>query len=121
MPFWRACLEDHLRSDEILRKVIEMLALLRDVSKDYVYESVFKRLFPGRGCADGAFIGKSTPGHSTSILRVVNASRSLKSHTIGFGVQGSIPLLPLLDLMVHAPLTSTPPTQHVDSVAAHTI
>lgn len=96
-------------------------SVLTAIGNDYGYEQVFERQVRGLGRRDDVFVGISTSGRSSNILRAVHAARELGIRAIGFGGEASSALSENCELIIRAPSNSTPLIQQVHIVAAHAI
>ena len=101
------------------------IALTTDTSamtataNDYGYEQVFERQVRGLGMNGDIFLGISTSGNSSNILRALTAARERGLATLGFAGAGGGKMAPLCDMILMAPSKWTPVIQQVHITAAH--
>lgn len=96
-------------------------SVITAVGNDYGYDHVFERQVLGLGRKGDVLIAISTSGRSPSILKAMDAARSLGMTVIAFTGRtgGSMP--ERSDIVLHAPTDSTPLIQQVHITAAHIV
>ena len=87
-------------------------------SNDYGYEEVFSRELEALGRQGDVFIGLSTSGNSTNILRAFDKARTLGIITIGMAGQGGA-IQQAADLCLSVPASSTPRIQECHILIGH--
>ena len=107
------------------RQALSAMALTTDTSvitaigNDYGYEHVFERQVVGLGRTGDVFLGISTSGTSTNIIRALEAARDKGLICHAFGGMQKAPMDPLCDRIFKAASTKTAIVQQIHIVAAH--
>jgi D-sedoheptulose 7-phosphate isomerase len=96
-------------------------SVMTAISNDYGYEKVFDRQVAGLGKPGDVFLGISTSGTSSNVLRAFETARALGIRTLGFTGLKRCAMDDLCEAVLHAPSSKTSITQQVHIVAAHII
>ena len=109
------------------RKPLPALALhgntssLTAIGNDYGYDEVFAREVTAHGRQGDVLLAISTSGNSRNILRAIEAAREKGMAIIGLTGETGGKMLPLCDLCLCVPSTSTPRIQECHILIGHTI
>lgn len=96
-------------------------SVITAVANDYGYEHVFERQILALGREGDVLLAISTSGLSRSVLRAMDAARTMRMSVVGFtGLTGG-DMPSRADLMLHAPSDATPLIQQIHITAAHII
>jgi D-sedoheptulose 7-phosphate isomerase len=115
---------NRLRAD-VQRPALAALALTTDTSfltanaNDYGFEHVFERQVQALGRDGDVLIGISTSGTSRNVVRAVQCCRQQYIKTIGFLGGNGGQLLPLVDVAILVPSTSTQHIQEAHITIGH--
>jgi D-sedoheptulose 7-phosphate isomerase len=96
-------------------------SVLTAIGNDYGFEQIFERQIHGLGRPGDVFIGISTSGRSSNILRALRKARAMGLVTIGFCGARKSEMLEHCDIALVAPSDQTPLIQQIHITAAHII
>jgi D-sedoheptulose 7-phosphate isomerase len=96
-------------------------SVMTAISNDYGYEKVFERQVAGLGKPGDVFLGISTSGTSSNVLRAFETARTLGVRTLGFTGFNRCAMDEVCETVLHAPSSKTAIVQQVHIVAAHII
>lgn len=96
-------------------------SVLTAVGNDYGYEQVFERQVHGLGRRGDVFIGISTSGRSSNILRAMRKAKDLGLITVAFCGAQKAEILDLSDIALCVPSQQTSLVQQIHITAAHII
>jgi len=96
-------------------------SILTAIGNDYGYESLFARQIQAHGNRGDAFIGYSTSGRSSNILRAFAEARALGLLCIGLTGNRGGPMEELCDHLLEVPSADTPKIQEGHLVLGHII
>jgi D-sedoheptulose 7-phosphate isomerase len=96
-------------------------SVLTAVANDYGYDKVFERQVLGLGRPGDVLLALSTSGRSPSILKAMDAARSLGMTVVAFTGKTGGQMPERADLVLHAPSDSTPMIQQIHIIAAHAV
>lgn len=96
-------------------------SVITAIGNDYGYEKVFERQVLGLGRPGDVFLGISTSGKSSNILRALGTARSKGLVTLGLTGASAGPMAPLCDHVFCAPSSKTSVIQQIHIVVAHLI
>jgi D-sedoheptulose 7-phosphate isomerase len=91
------------------------------IGNDYGYDRVFERQILGLGCPGDVFVAISTSGHSSNILRAIEAARRRLMVIVGLTGRTGDEMTSNCDLCLRAPSDSTPLIQRIHITAGHII
>ena len=94
-------------------------SILTAVGNDYSFDNVFERQIEAIGQAGDVFLGISTSGNSTNILKALALSRKLGITTIGFSGRDGGRMPPLCDHIVIVPSDITASIQESHLALEH--
>lgn len=96
-------------------------SILTAIGNDYGYEQVFSRQLAGKATAKDIFLGITTSGQSSNILKALEQCRVLGVPTIVFCGHDGGQAASLSDICIVAPGQTTSTIQEVHIVLAHTL
>lgn len=109
------------------RKALPAIALTTDTSiltavgNDYGFDEVFKRQVEALAHPGDVLIGISTSGHSTNVVRALEAGREIGVKTIGLLGRDGGEIGKLVDLALTVPAFETPRIQEAQLFVIHTV
>jgi len=96
-------------------------SILTAIGNDYSYDKVFERQIEALGQPGDVFLGLSTSGNSKNVVRAAALCRQRGITTLGFlGGDGGA-MLPLCDIVVQVPSSSTMNIQEAHLVLIHVL
>jgi D-sedoheptulose 7-phosphate isomerase len=90
-------------------------------SNDYSFETVFARQVEALGRRGDVAWGISTSGNSPNIIAALKAARAMGLRTVGLTSAQGNKMTPLCDVLMAAPVASTPRIQEAHVVTYHVI
>jgi D-sedoheptulose 7-phosphate isomerase len=96
-------------------------AILTALSNDYSFETVFSRQVEALANPGDVVWGISTSGNSKNVLEALRMARKLKARTIAMTGESGGDIGEHADVLLAAPLASTPRIQEVHVVTYHLI
>ena len=96
-------------------------ATLTALGNDYGYERVFSRQVEAHGVPGGVFIGLSTSGKSSNVLKALEAAKTRGMTTIAFTGEGGGPIGAAADILIAVPSTTTARVQEMHICLYHYI
>ncbi len=96
-------------------------SFLTAVANDYSYDEVFARLIDAKGSEGDIFIGISTSGKSSNIIKALERAKSKKMITVGFTGENTKEFEPFCDFILNVPSKDTPRIQEVHILLGHII
>ncbi|MDY6084338.1 MAG: D-sedoheptulose 7-phosphate isomerase [Dialister sp.] len=96
-------------------------SILTSVANDYSFEDVFSRQVEGLGTAGDVFWGISTSGNSLNVVKAARLAREKGLTVIASLGRGGGQMKALCDACVIIPSESTPRTQEMHILCAHSI
>jgi D-sedoheptulose 7-phosphate isomerase len=96
-------------------------SVITAIGNDYGYDRVFERQILGLGCPGDVFIGISTSGRSSNILRAIEAARRRRMVIVGLTGRTGGEMTSRCDLCLRVPSDSTPLIQQIHITAGHII
>ena len=96
-------------------------SVITAIGNDYGYDRVFERQILGLGCPGDVFIGISTSGRSSNILRAIEAARRRRMVIVGMTGRTGGEMTSRCDLCLRVPSDSTPLIQQIHITAGHII
>jgi D-sedoheptulose 7-phosphate isomerase len=94
-------------------------SIITAISNDYGYDMLFARQVQALGSERDVFIGYSTSGQSTNILRALQEARSRGLTCIGLTGKRGGPMRQLCDYLFEVPSVETPKIQEGHLVIGH--
>lgn len=95
-------------------------SVITAAGNDYSYDDVFSREIEANGRAGDIFIGISTSGNSTNILKAIDASRARDIYTVGLAGEGGA-IQQNADSCLAVPSSCTPRIQECHILIGHII
>ncbi|BAU26506.1 phosphoheptose isomerase [Aneurinibacillus soli] len=96
-------------------------SVLTAVGNDYGYEHLFARQIQANGVAGDMFIGMSTSGNSSNIIRALEECRKKEIVTVGFTGETGGKMAALCDYCIKVPSVETPRIQESHILIGHII
>lgn len=96
-------------------------SVITAIGNDYGYEHVFERQVLALGRSGDVLLAISTSGRSPSVLRAMEAARTLDVRVVAFTGASGGEMPGRADLCLHAPSDSTPLIQQIHITAAHIV
>lgn len=96
-------------------------SILTAIGNDYGYEKLFARQLQAQGKRDDIFIGYSTSGRSSNILKAFEMAREIGILTIGLTGNKGGPMTDLCDYLLAIPSSYTPKIQEGHLILGHII
>lgn len=94
-------------------------SILTAIGNDYGYEKLFARQVQAHGNKGDIFIGYSTSGKSSNILRAFEEARAKGMICVGFAGNRGGPMRELCDFLLEVPSSVTPKIQEGHLVLGH--
>ncbi len=94
-------------------------SVLTAIGNDSSFEQLFARQVEALGAAGDVFIGISTSGKSSNIIRALQVCKTKKIIRVGFTGQGGVEMAAYCDYCLIVPSRETPRIQEVHILAAH--
>jgi len=95
-------------------------SMITAAGNDYSFDDVFAREIEANGTAGDIFIGISTSGNSTNILKAIDSCRQANIYSVGLCGQGG-QILQAADTCIQVPSDSTPRIQECHILIGHII
>jgi D-sedoheptulose 7-phosphate isomerase len=95
-------------------------AVLTAIGNDFGYDAVFSRQVEGMGAPGDVFVGISTSGRSSNILKALAAARTKRLVTVGL-TGGTGEMAPLCDYCIAVPSGETARIQEAHIMIGHVI
>ncbi|MFC1454091.1 SIS domain-containing protein, partial [Verrucomicrobiota bacterium] len=96
-------------------------SVMTSIANDSSFDNVFVRQIQALGVRGDMFIGMSTSGNSTNILKALKQCRAMKITTVGFTGQKTSKMTKLCDYCLAFPSSDTPRVQEAHITVAHII
>ena len=96
-------------------------SILTAIGNDYGYDQIFSRQLLGKATSKDVFLGITTSGQSTNILRALEQCKMIGIPSLVFCGRDGGPAKALADYTVVAPGTATSTIQELHIVLAHTL
>lgn len=96
-------------------------SVLTAIGNDYGYEYVFERQIRGLGRAGDVLIAMSTSGHSSNILRGIDAARSLGLAVVGLTGRAGGEMRARCDICLCAPADTASLIQQIHIMVGHAV
>ena len=96
-------------------------SILTAIGNDYGYDMVFARQLAGKATAKDVFLGISTSGQSSNILKALEQCRTMGVPSIVFCGRDGGPAKTMADHCIVAPGIATSTIQELHIVLAHTL
>ena len=93
-------------------------SMITAAGNDYSFDDVFAREIEANGCAGDIFIGISTSGNSTNILKAIEAAKSRNIYAVGLAGEGGA-IQQAADICLSVPSTCTPRIQECHILIGH--
>jgi D-sedoheptulose 7-phosphate isomerase len=94
-------------------------SILTAIGNDYSYDNVFERQVEALGQAGDIFLGISTSGNATNLVKALKLCKQLGISTIGYIGNGGGAMAPLCDVLVIVPSNITMNIQESHLVLEH--
>lgn len=94
-------------------------SILTAIGNDYGYDKLFARQIQAHGRTGDVFIGYSTSGQSTNILRAFEAARAGGLVTVGLTGNRGGPMAGFCDYLLAVPAADTPKIQEGHLILGH--
>ncbi|OKS85159.1 D-sedoheptulose-7-phosphate isomerase [Mucilaginibacter polytrichastri] len=96
-------------------------SIITAVGNDYGFEHLFARQIDAHAVAGDVFIGLSTSGNSTNILKALEVCKAKGVKTIGLTGQSGGQMAALCDICINVPSLDTPRIQESHILIGHII
>jgi len=94
-------------------------SVMTSIANDSSFDSIFFRQVQAHGAKGDMFIGISTSGNSTNILKALKQCRAMKITTVGFTGQKRSKMTKLCDYCLAIPSSDTPRVQEAHIMVGH--
>jgi len=96
-------------------------SVLTAIGNDYGYERLFARQVQACGQEGDVLIGMSTSGRSPNVMRAFEEARAKGLRTVALTGETGGDMLPLVDVCIRVPSTSTPRIQECHITLGHIV